>query len=164
MSEITTLGRDGQHHADDVTGDIYLHAEAGSFVVTVGDAQLLAGLNAEAGVYTATISDATLTFNTSSSEPANAWYNGQWFKAPTYGTTWYGPAAASHTLTAEAGTYTVTGGDATFTYRTTIPLSAEAAAYDITVGTAALTAHNPAPITATRIVDPADGTTYIVDI
>ena len=101
-----------------ITNEVTLTAEAGSVIVTGGNA---------------TLSAPTL------SEGASTWHNGQWWRSPTYGSgKWY-ELTGSVTLTAEAGTIVVTGGSATLTSTDAdVTLNAEAGSVVVTGGGAKL--------------------------
>jgi hypothetical protein len=94
-------------------------------------------LTADAGSISVTSGNATLSVNVGS-EAATAWFNGQWWPNPYWGTSWWG-STDTFVYGADAGSITITGGEATLSYTATTVLDGDAISIDITSGEATFT-------------------------
>jgi len=91
-------------------------------------------LNAEAGVFTVTGGSVQVTAP-SLAEAQSTWYNGTWWKAPTYGSSLWFLTSTSPELSLDAGVVTVTGGDATFSITSdNVTLDCSAGSFVVTGG------------------------------
>lgn len=109
-------------------------ADAGSFSVTGTDATLSATnayeIVADAGSFTVAGTAATLTNSAVTGEIASAWFNGTWWKSPFWGANFWGTGAVNYEIVSDAGSFTITGSDATLSK--TGDLVADAGSFSVT--------------------------------
>lgn len=120
---------------------LIIPADAGTFTITGTDATLSESNNVviacDPGTFVVTGTIATLSISSVTSEAANSWFNDSWWVAPTFGASWWGANYPSFEITADAGSFTVTGTAATLSQ--TGDLVADAGSFVITGADATLT-------------------------